>query len=450
MNSSLLTAGALLPPLAGLAAAPRWWVALSGGLDSTVLLHLLVAARGIDPGLPPLAALHINHQLQDAADDWQQHCRQLCRELGVPLHCETVAVEPGGKGLEAAARDARHAAFERALGAGEVLFTAHHRDDQVETFFLRLLRGAGVDGLGAMAATRPLGAGSLYRPLLEWPRDALEDYARRHGLRHVEDPSNADTDLDRNFLRSQVLPLLAGRWPGYRDTVSRAAAHLREASAQLRALTPEVPARRNAMGDRGLDLATLLALPPALAGRVLRDWLAELGAAMAPDQAALMEFLRQLAQAGEGGCPRFDAGGLSLQRYRDGVYVLPEFADRAPPAGLVLVPGETLAVAGAGALGLVPSSGVGLDLGPGEALSVRWRAGGERCRPLGRTGSRGLKKLLQEAGVPPWWRDRVPLLYLGGELLAVGDLWLCESSRLVRGGGAWQVRWQRNTPGSRD
>lgn len=450
MNPATLTADALQPTLASLAGAPRWWVALSGGLDSTVLLHVLAQARAIDPSLPPLMALHINHQLQSAADDWQQHCQRLCRDLGVPLHCETVAVEPAGQGVEAAAREARHAVFEEMLGAGEVLFTAHHRDDQVETFFLRLLRGAGVEGLGAMATTRALGAGCLYRPLLDWSREALEDYARRHGLRYVEDPSNLDTDFDRNFLRREVLPLLAGRWPGYRDTVSRAAAHLRESSSQLRALTPRVPTCHNTMGDSGLDLAALLALPPVLAGRALRDWLAALGVTQPPDRAALAEFLRQLAEAGEGGCPRFDTGGLSLQRYRGGAYVLPEPVDWVPPGEFNLAPGESLPVAGLGTLSLVSAPGAGLDLGPGEALSVRWRAGGERCRPLGRSGSRGLKKLLQEAGVPPWWRDRVPLLYLGGELLAVGDLWLCESSRLVRDGSAWQVRWQRNTPGSRD
>ncbi|MFV0276246.1 MAG: tRNA lysidine(34) synthetase TilS, partial [Parahaliea sp.] len=191
-----------------------------------MLLHLLLAARAHAPALPPLYALHVNHQLQPAADDWQRSCEQLCQRLALPLHCERVRVTPDGRGLEAAAREARHAVFARCLGEGEVLFTAHHQDDQVETFFLRLLRGAGLEGLSAMAATRPLGRGLLHRPLLGVPRARLQALARQGGLEVIDDPSNADTALDRNYLRAQVLPLLERRWPGYRATVSRAGEHL--------------------------------------------------------------------------------------------------------------------------------------------------------------------------------------------------------------------------------
>jgi tRNA(Ile)-lysidine synthase len=444
--SGTISLDGLLRTLAPVASAPRWWIALSGGLDSSVLLHALHSARARDSSLPPLAALHINHQLHPAADDWQRNCEALCQSLAVPLHSERVTVRVGGQGLEAAAREARHRVFAARLAGAEVLLSAHHQDDQVETLLLRLMRGAGLAGLGAMAVSRPLGAGLLYRPLLDVPRAALQHYAQSHGLSPVEDPSNLDTRLDRNYLRHRVLPLLEARWPGYRQTVSRAALQLQEAAEQLREQLPPVPPRRSAMGDAGLALEPLRALPAAQAAAVLRDWLLSRAGATAPDRAALLEFLRQLRESGETGRPRLDCGQLSLQRYRDGVYLLPEPRDWQAPVGLTLAAGAVRRVPGVGQLALVPTRGRGLALAPGETLSLRWRSGGERCRAPGCEGSRSLKKLLQARGVPPWWRERIPLFYLGEELLAVGDLWLCESPRVQQSGQGWQVRWQRNSP----
>jgi len=450
MATSNLSSDKLHTALLALGDSPCWWVALSGGLDSTVLLHLLAQVRLSDPGLPPLRALHVNHRLHPDADQWQRSCEQLCQELGVPLRCEAVTVQARGQGLESAARESRHRVFHARLEAGEYLFTGHHKDDQVETFLLRLLRGAGVDGLGAMAPNRPIGRGVLHRPLLDVTRGQLASYAREHALRYIDDPSNSDTSLDRNFLRHDVIPLLAVRWPGYRDTVSRAAGHLREAAEQLRQLIPEVPRCRSVFGDPGLELEALLDLPDSLAARVLRDWLRQLGVAQAPDSVVLLEFLRQLRSGGSGSKARLNTGGVTLQRFHQAVYNLPENLGLAPPAEGELSPGQSCGHAATGSIHLVQAQGAGLELEAAEVLSVRWRGGGERCRPLGRARSRSLKKLLQEARVPPWWRDRIPLLYLGDELLAVGDLWLCESSRLKRDGPGWQVRWKRNTPMPQD
>lgn len=257
MTDATLSEHDLLPTLEVLAGAPRWWLAYSGGLDSTVLLQLLARARAARPGFPPLVALHVNHGLHPDAPRWQHHCEARCRALGIDFDCEAVVVEPAGEGLEAAARRARHAVFESRLGAGDILFTAHHLDDQVETLFLRLLRGAGVDGLGAMAESRPLGAGRLVRPLLDVPRGVLADCARQWALDYIDDPSNEDTRLDRNYLRRRVLPLIAERWPGYRGTVGRAADHLRETAALLRSHRAAPVECRSALGDPGLDLAAL-------------------------------------------------------------------------------------------------------------------------------------------------------------------------------------------------
>lgn len=434
--------------LAGYLHAPRWYVAFSGGVDSTVLLHLLQRWCQAHDDAPPLAAIHINHGLQAAAADWQRHCEWLCQMLQVPLRCLPASVSAAGKGVEAAARDARYEIFKGQLGAGDVLFLGHHLDDQVETFFLRLLRGAGIEGLAAMPVTRPLGAGCLVRPLLGLTRARLESYAAEHGLNWVEDPSNEDPHLDRNFLRVQLLPLLASRWPGYRQTVSRAGQHIAGAAALLAELLPRPATVHSVMGDPGIPLAELAVEAPQGATFRLRHWL-QARNLPAPDQALLDEFLRQLREAGEQSRPALRCSVFCLQRYRDAVYLLPVFDGRRVCEPFWLAPGEVYELPDSGQLALEEVATAGLSLAPGERLRVSWRQGGERCRPRGRPGgSASLKKLLQERAVPPWWRDRVPLLYLDDELLAVGGLWLCESSRLADqaepGRSLWQPRWRRN------
>ena len=428
--------------------APRWYVGFSGGVDSTVLLHLLHHWCRHHPAAPPLAAIHVNHGLQARAAEWQVHCEWVCRLLQVPLACLAASVDPGPRGLEAAAREARYGLFEGRLQAGEVLFLGHHADDQVETFFLRLLRGAGVQGLAAMPAGRRLGRGRLARPLLQLPRAALERYAAEQGLTCIEDPSNSDTGLDRNFLRSEILPLLAGRWPGYRQTIGRAAGHIAAASAMLARMVPAPATVYSAMGDPGVPVAALCAQPEAEAALGLRHWLQAAGLP-APDQSALAEFLRQLGHAQGSAKPRLTCSAYTLQRFGDAVYLLPDSIDTCPGSPRQLLPGEVCELPGAaGRIWLAPSTDEGLRLDPADRLDIAWRGGGERCRPRGRPRSTGLKKLLQEAGIPPWWRDRVPLLYLDGELLAVGDLWLCHSGRWARSAGPgevlWQPRWERN------
>lgn len=444
MPEARLGPGALADALSGLGDAPHWYVAFSGGVDSTVLLHLLLRWRHANPGAPPLTAIHINHGLQREADTWRTHCEAECKKMHIPLICHRVEVRAGSRGLEAAAREARYRVFERQLRAGEVLFLAHHNDDQVETFFLRLLRGAGVRGLAAMPARRPLGEGLLARPLLAFGRADVEAYAAHHSLRWVEDPSNLDPGLDRNFLRSEVLPLLASRWPGYRRTVPRTSAHMAAAVALIDALLPVPETVHSVTGDPGIPLAALEGCAIDRAAHTLRNWLQAAGLP-APDSGPLREFLRQLREAGARRSPRLQCSDYTLQRYRDAVYLLP--APSPPPAGpLTLSPGECLDLPGVGRVVLEPAAAGGLLLEARERLRLAWRDGGERCRLEGRAGSRSLKKLLQESGVPPWWRARVPLLCLGDELLAVGVLGACQSSRWRASSPGdrqlWELRWQ--------
>lgn len=447
MPELLLDHTALDAQLSDLLDARHWYVGYSGGVDSTALLHLLQRWCKANAGAPPLTAIHINHAMQPAADDWQVHCEWACKFLQIPIISRTVAVRPGPGGSEAAAREARYRVFEEQLQCGDVLFLGHHLDDQVETFLLRLMRGAGVQGLAAMPVRRALGEGMLVRPLLQIKRGQLQEYTGHHGLECVEDPSNNDTAMDRNFLRAELLPLLASRWPGYRRTIARASGHMAGAATVLREVLPTPATVHSVMGDPGMALDELTCVPEHAAAVKLRGWL-QVAGYLAPDQAALEEFLRQLREAAADAKPRLECSAYTLQRYRDAVYMLPDTHGACCTDSFSLTTGEIYDVPGVGRVGLEPAATDGLALAPGERLELAWRRGGERCKPLGRAGSNSLKKLLQEWDIPPWWRDRVPLLYLGDELLAVGDLWLCRSSRTGEAPagdqGLWRLCWQRN------
>jgi tRNA(Ile)-lysidine synthase len=442
----------LSPSLASLNDAPRWYIAFSGGVDSTALLHLVNSWRKANAAAPPLTAVHVNHNLQGQSDEWENHCAWICRFLDVPFVALQAAVEPDGSGLEAAARTARYDAFTTLLEKGEVLFLGHHQDDQVETFFLRLLRGAGIDGLGAMPRQRALGKGLLLRPLLDLSRTQLAAYVERQGLRSIEDPSNLDSNLDRNYLRHDVLPLLERRWPAYRSTVTRAIMHLSSASEALERVVELPETCFSALGDPGLPLGFLEEVDDDGAAQVIRSWL-RLGAMQAPDQSALEEFLRQLRKASRSARPRLDTGAYCLQRYRDAVYLLPRPMGSAQEAAS-LSPGEALEIDGVGRLALQRCEPPGIWLAADEELELRWRGGGERARPAGKRRSADLKKWLQEAAVPPWWRERVPLLYLDNQLLAVGGLWPCQSSRWGEAGeeaeAPWELVWEPAVAGGFD
>ena len=453
MSEFLLDQALLDGELADLLRAPAWYVAYSGGVDSTVLLHLLHRWCAENTAAPPLCAIHINHGMQSGADDWQLHCEQVCKALNVPILCQSVAVSPASRGGEAAARDARYQAFEQLMQPGAVVFLGHHLDDQIETFFLRLLRGAGLQGLAAIPRRRVLAGGLLARPLLQVQRSQLQYYASHYGLAYVEDPSNSSLVMDRNFLRAELLPLLASRWPGYRQTVARATDHMAAAVAVLQEAVPTPATVHNVMGDPGVAITDLLQDSREVAAVKLRSWLQAAGY-LAPDRVALNEFLRQLYDSTQDSAPRLECSDFTLARYRDAVYLLPVQAETSDRQPLSLVPGQICDVPGVGRIGLEPAASDGLSLPRDSAVEIAWRSGGERCRPAGRAHTSSLKKLLQEFDVPPWWRDRLPLLYCKGELLAVADLWLCESSYWsdsARPGQAlWQLCWNRNSSAAGD
>lgn len=359
---------------------------LSGGIDSVVLLHVLHA-------LAPefgyrLSAIHVNHGLSPNADHWKRFCSAFCLEQRIPFKALRVKVQKHGKGLEAAARDARRAAFARSRA--DAIALGHQLDDQAETVLHNLLRGAGLEGASGMAALGELGGKILLRPLLHSPRSAIEAYARANRLAWIEDESNADLSLTRNFLRRRVGPLLESRFPRWRESLGRAAGHFATA---------------------GLD-----------ARKMLRAYLADKGL-RAPSEAKLAEMLKQLGSGSARAAIAHD--GVVFRRYRERVFVA-----KGKNKALAFKPqawnGEARLALPAlgGELRFRRARGQGIDgsLLKNRSLQIRLRSGGERLRPDARRPSRSLKNLFQESGVPPWERERLPLLFCGEDLVWVPRL----------------------------
>ena len=428
-----MLAAALQQAACELAGVPRIVVAYSGGLDSTVLLHLM--ASRADDAL--LTALHVNHQLHADADEWEQHCRLQCLALGVPLAVQSVAVHEHGDGPEAAARHARYAAFEAQLGDGEALLLAQHLDDQAETLLLRLLRGAGGEGLSGMPWRRSLGRGWLLRPLLEVPRSALLEYARAHRLQWIEDPSNRSVRFDRNYLRREVMPLLEARWPAYRQTFARAAGHLRQ-SARL-GFVGAPPSRYSVVGDPGFAIDDLPGERVA-AAQAVRAWLQDRGLPM-PSSAQLGEFMHQLDTA-DGAQLR--TAVWVLQRYREAVYCYLPYAFE-PPSPMKFYLGQRRAIAHVGVVTLARADNTRPEVSDASAAyTLCFRRGGERLRMV--DGSHlALKTLFQSVALPPWWRARMPLLFCGELLLVAGPF---RRAALAQSDGL-TLCWEPELPASR-
>lgn len=387
-------------------------VGYSGGLDSGVLLHLL--ASNADLRRHGLRAIHVHHGLHAEADAWAAHCERECAVLGVPLQVVRVEVDAGvGLGIEGAARAARHRAFAEALGDGEILALAHHRDDQAETFLLRALRGSGVDGLAAMRPWRVHANGWLWRPLLDVPREQLQAHAIAHGLRWIDDPTNADSGFNRNFLRNEVMPLLRERWPHAAANLARSAALSAQAVELLEA--EDAAALANVQADDGsLDIGALQAVPGERRARVLRRWIDAAGLPPLPAN-GIAQIERELLPARQDAEARFDWSGARVQRWRNGLHagrirapLSPDWSQPWDGRSLLELPtGDQLELIGAD----------GFD----APVRVHARLGGERILLPGRMHRHALRHVLQERDVAPWLRARMPLLSDGDELLAAGD-----------------------------
>jgi tRNA(Ile)-lysidine synthase len=421
-------------------------VAVSGGADSAALTHALAALAGDQPRLR-LRALHVDHGLQDAADELRAAAVAVAARCAVPLQILAVRVESiESNGVEAAARHARYAALAAELRDGEFLLTAHHREDQAETLLLQLLRGAGLKGAAAMPASAPLGRGRLLRPLLDVARADLLAYAAHHRLPWTDDPMNADPRYDRAYLRQAVWPRLVARWPAAARTLSRAAGHAADAQALLDDHAQE-DVERLSRGD-ALDVAGLLALAQARRSAVLRRWLSSRGVRSPPaHRLALVE--RELLRARSTTGPRLAWDGIELRRFGAELHLVPALDEL--PRQAALSADAPVSLGTLGRLVLRRTSGVGLSAQRvATPLAVRPRSGGERLRLAVDGPRRALKDCLRESGVPPWVRERLPVLWDGERLVAVAlpdGAWIDASAVATADEPSYAIDWLDAPPG---
>jgi len=422
-------------------APPALCVAFSGGPDSTALLHAL--ARLTEARERGLRALHVDHGLHADSADWAKRCAGFCESLDVPLAAVRVQVDHArGEGIEAAARRARYAALAQSLQEGEWLVLGHHRDDQVETVLLKLLRGAGPEGLGGMRVLRPFARGFLWRPLLETPRASLRKYLSENELACIDDPANADPRFARNVLRREILPRMAEHWPHADASILHAAQLCRLAFDYIDSAAQNALANLRRDADT-LDVPGWLALPEALRAPVLDAWLHALGLPAPPD-ASRTELAKQATHASEDSTPVIAWPGTEVRIWDGRLHAMPPLA--APPTdwqalwnGAPLALPQDCGELRLESIGQKSTHAANAFFDP--PLTVRFRKGGERIKPAGDPHTRELRDLFQQAHVPPWLRVRCPLIYENDALIAVADLWISERGKTVFDACGARPRW---------
>jgi len=420
-----------------------YWVAYSGGIDSHVLLHVLANHQHLFENIY-FHAVHINHALNVKADQWAEHCRKECGRLNIRYISIDVDATPNtGESPEAKARQVRYEAIARLLKENECLLTAHHQDDQVETLLLQLMRGSGPKGLSAMPPYSNLGKGCHVRPLLNVRREDIHAYAVANQLKWITDDSNMDTRLDRNFIRHEVVPVLLKRWPSLAQTVSRSARYCAEAVEILEHSAQQILEVINPDRNEYLSISTLKKYRLAEQRNTLRYWFQARRLGI-PSSAQLAQVVEQISSAADDASPIVRWENTEIRRYRDQLYAMPRLNKFDVTQKHQWHVAEPLVIKDLGRLVALPVCGQGVAkkyIKEG-LLEVRFRQGGESIQPVGRKENHTLKKLFQERGIPPWVRERTPLLYNGDDLMAVGDLFINRQFNATEGEDAYIFQWE--------
>lgn len=421
-----------------LSKAPHTWLAYSGGLDSSVLLHLIYRAlthhkvshhdaRGLKTLPPqlsdkPLTVLHINHQISCHASEWEAHCQRTARGYGFHCVVKHVELKNRGGGLEKAARSARYEAFDQCLEPSHLLLMAHHRNDQAETILFRLMRGTGIKGLQGIAACRPMKTGMLYRPLLNYDREWLQRYAEKYQLNWVDDESNQNRDFDRNFLRHEILPKLLQRWPSALKKINELADQMQTAEVLLEeyaSLDLQACEYRKEKLGSSITLPLFKNLSANRQFYMIRYWVSVQQYPM-PEQRHLAQ-LADLLGAKESSNPVLSWRGAQLCRFGGRIYLVPPVKTSQVRAAATNWDTDRTVRLG----DFRVSSRLSTQGFPPGHYFIGFRQGAERSHPHFRRHSQRLKKLFQEVQIEPWLRDVVPLVYsTDHQLVAVGDYWV--------------------------
>ena len=418
-------------------------VGYSGGVDSHVLLHLLAS---IPEFKNKITAIYVHHGLQICADDWAVHCQDCSAALGVKFKVIRVNGQAAaGESPEEAARNARYQAFKEILTETDMLLFAQHRNDQLETVLLQLFRGAGLKGLSGMPTKTSFAAGVLLRPLLDVSQEEIKQYALQNQLQWIEDPSNQDTQFDRNFLRQEVMPLLEQRWPSLDKTVARVAGHCAEAQTVLSANAKEQMLRIYEQQKRCLLISGLLQHDVLMQQWIVREWLDYLGVRM-PSVKVLQAIFQDILAARQKANPIVRHDGFEIQRYRDGLYLV---AAQDPfDVSQIFSWGDTSQPLRLNNNGLlqtcIAQQGIAADLWQQGLVQIKYRQGGEKIALANRSGRHSLKKLYQEAGVAPWLRERMPVIYIDDKIAAIADLWVSKDFYGRAGESCIKLTWQQS------
>jgi len=404
---------------------PTFCIGFSGGLDSTVLLHLLSEIQKTENHSFSLKAIHINHQLQKDAESWEKFCQDFCETRKISFQSLKVEVTDfKKKGIEAAARNARYTAFSENLLADDILLTAHHLDDQIETVFLHLLRGTGIEGAAAINPCSKVDDYYLMRPLLDFSRDQLVEYAQKHQLDWIDDPSNDEIHFNRNYLRNEVLPVIEKRWPAYRHTIQRFTNNARSAITVLdQYLCTDYLYCLN-KEKKTLTIDSLLKLGLEKRLMVIRFWIKQQNFSM-PGEAILLQIHSALL-ANDDANPLIEWGDAIVRRYRNELFLFSRNNNDFQNHEFFWDLKTDHSIKGLGVLRSQKIIGQGIhEKYASEQIKIAFRKGGEICQPVGRQGRHSLKKLFQENAIPPWQREKIPLLLINNQIAGVIGYFYC-------------------------
>lgn len=417
----------------------RILVAFSGGVDSSVLLHVLVQLRAKRYPELRLRAIYIHHGLSCHAQEWAEHCQAQCKAWDVELNIVHVSVDPNESGIEAAAREARYQAIRNLQANDEVLVTAQHQDDQCETFLLALKRGSGPAGLSSMPECIPFGGYKQLRPMLSVSRQQIEGYARENNLSWVNDESNQDVRFDRNFLRLQVLPIIEQRWPHFSKMVSRSANLCAEQESLLDELLAPLLAEV-VFDDGSIDISKLSSMSDAKRRALLRRWF-DLHRVVMPSQEQLEKLWREVALSRVDAEPVLSLGNHQIRRYCQRLYLLSAMQN-LDSVILEWQKGKVLLLPdGLGQLSLADSGIAVRAPKENEKVTVRFSVPGSfNIHIVGRNHSRTMKKLWQELNIPPWLRKRTPLLFYGEKLISAIGVFITTEGQLLTDNSVWFIQ----------
>jgi len=425
----------------------KFLVAYSGGLDSQVLLSLLTE-WAIHDSTIQVRVIHINHQLSPNANTWVSFCNDFALKHKIPFLTQEISIQQRSKeGVEAQARRLRYDAIKQHLLKEEVLLTAHHQNDQVETMLLHWLRGSGSAGLAGMATIQSLDHTQLIRPLLSFPKSALCDFAKQHHLTWINDESNECLYFKRNYVRKKIMPPLLAAQHSCLGNLTRTANHCAEAAKLLQVLA-DADLISIQHDQQHLNINDLLKFDKIRQRNILRRWLALSNISM-PTTAQLKVLQEEVILAQKSADPVLHLGNMSIRRYQSGLYLVPALKripqtkewtwDLSTVFNLPQRLGTLMTKA------IEKPGGISIQKLGSNNVTVRFRQGGERMHPSKRSRGTSLKHLFQEWQVPPWQRDRWPLIFLNEQLVAVVNIDVARNVAAEKNEKGFQIVWQSSS-----